>query len=339
MSPSWYIALVYFTICSSSRSVSTKELQCPSADDIAPCRCSVEEYNYIDCSDVADVHELARVFEADFPSNPFPQLIISNNHNIKHLPNGIFGDMSFEEIDIVSCGLQTVAKEVFINSATTLKKLILKNNKLDNKFDFDVLSEFSVLDYLDMHNNNITEFPVLDIPSLTYLDMWMNPITSLPDDVFGKMPNLTYVDLDMMDLEQLPINLFPIQSQLTKVLLSYNELTYLKEGTFAFQGDSIQEIWLMQNKITTVEAGAFSGLENVMIELWKNELDTLEEAVWRDLLDHNITIKVELNPLVCGCDVGWIVLNSEYHDQIGESTCNNGEYLVDLDPAWFTENC
>lgn len=46
------------------------------------------------------------------------------------------------------------------------------------------------------------------------------------------------------------------------------------------------------------------------------------------------------NPLVCGCDLVWLVLNPDlmaiFHAQ---TMCSGGGYMVDLPIDWFHEHC
>lgn len=42
------------------------------------------------------------------------------------------------------------------------------------------------------------------------------------------------------------------------------------------------------------------------------------------------------NPLACGCDIAWLVLNTRFLAQLkDDTTCSDGELVVNLDPDLF----
>lgn len=46
------------------------------------------------------------------------------------------------------------------------------------------------------------------------------------------------------------------------------------------------------------------------------------------------------NPLVCGCDIAWLVTNPDWVGKIGNTAeCADGVRIVDLDPQYYTDNC
>ena len=47
------------------------------------------------------------------------------------------------------------------------------------------------------------------------------------------------------------------------------------------------------------------------------------------------------NPLACGCDMAWIVLNPDYMIKLDHSspTCADGTLLTDLDPQYYIDLC
>jgi len=46
------------------------------------------------------------------------------------------------------------------------------------------------------------------------------------------------------------------------------------------------------------------------------------------------------NPLACGCDLAWLVLNQDWMGKVGNTAeCTDGTRLVDLVPAVYEANC
>ncbi|XP_042216513.1 oplophorus-luciferin 2-monooxygenase non-catalytic subunit-like [Homarus americanus] len=95
------------------------------------------------------------------------------------------------------------------------------------------------------------------------------------------------------------------------------------------------------NNVSKVAVNAFSGLgAGDGIFMWGNQLTVIEEEVWQPLLLDDVQLFLGGNPLFCGCDIAWIVLNPTFLNLIAsDTTCATGELLVDLDPTFYEENC
>lgn len=45
------------------------------------------------------------------------------------------------------------------------------------------------------------------------------------------------------------------------------------------------------------------------------------------------------NPLTCGCEVAWVVIDTSYLTVVGDGRCVNGTRLTALDPNYYSQNC
>ncbi|CAL4205254.1 unnamed protein product, partial [Meganyctiphanes norvegica] len=310
---------------------------CPNAEDISPCSCTNGQNGIeLDCSQVEDDDDLARVFSAPFPQNNVYKLTIQHNNHIRNLTDDIFGDIKFVEVHIKFCELQYVGKYTFKESDETLEKLDLQSNLLSD-FPFDTLDDHVALKSVVMNTNKFTFVPILNIPTLEYFALHTNPLTEVPEKPFVHLPYLETLYLSKAKLTSIPIDMFPIQFNLTLVDFSLNQLTTIDENTFLLVSDKMDWLYLMDNSISTIQPGAFAGMRDMLIALERNNLVTLEEAVFGELLQNNVILRLTSNPLVCMCDVAWIVRNPDVHHLVDTAHCAGGQRLVDLDPSDFDD--
>ncbi|ROT85229.1 Oplophorus-luciferin 2-monooxygenase non-catalytic subunit, partial [Penaeus vannamei] len=76
--------------------------------------------------------------------------------------------------------------------------------------------------------------------------------------------------------------------------------------------------------------------------LWldDNALASLDEDAFRPLLSDVQAVYLAGNPLSCSCDIAWLVRRPALMARVADdATCNNGQLLVDLDPAMYDALC
>ncbi|CAL4114158.1 unnamed protein product, partial [Meganyctiphanes norvegica] len=319
-----------------NKPLSTSENEpCPPADVISPCTC---RFSRLDCSKVLDENDLSRVFRG-LNTTYLHGLRIMNNKNVTFLEGDTFGDVYFDSIAITSCALKSVDRETFIKSSETVTELLLSDNELDDTFPFGSLVEYTVLDVLIMHSNEIKSVPHLAIYSLKHLDLSWNQITSTPDDPFKHLPNLEEIRFLDCGIQDLPPNLFSSLPNLRIVYMSRNNFPQIKHNTFSITSSQMELINLIVCGVEEIDVDAFHGLSNMTIAISYNNIVTLDELVFRPLLNNDITLSLYGNELNCGCDVAWIMADSQYQNLTSNAMCSTGEWLTDLDPSWFEDNC
>lgn len=76
------------------------------------------------------------------------------------------------------------------------------------------------------------------------------------------------------------------------------------------------------------------------MSLHTNQLTTVDEDLFGELMPYMSDLRLYDNPLVCGCDIAWLVLNSDFLSKVDrDATCADGTNLHDLDPEFYTDNC
>ncbi|CAL4073416.1 unnamed protein product [Meganyctiphanes norvegica] len=304
---------------------------CPAADSIFPCICLLElavgKLN-IDCSNVIDELQLRQVFGTDFPTKDFQNLTILNNSNIKILGNGVFGSVTFEHVRIMKGSLVTIEDSVFILSNTTLKSLDLSWNEIA-VFPFPTLNVYMNLMYLCVKANNIQTFPIFASQSLLGLCMSNNPISILPLNPYGYLPHLEHIWLSSTKVKDLPPNMFSSLHKLETVNLHSNKINRINMDTFKITSQVLQSIDFSDNEIQTIEAGAFIGLHDSVINLESNKLTILPSDVWQGVVLQNVKLRIKGNPLLCGCDVAWAVLDPLFITHLEGAICADGHKLTD----------
>ncbi|XP_045614858.1 oplophorus-luciferin 2-monooxygenase non-catalytic subunit [Procambarus clarkii] len=312
---------------------------CPSAGELSPCVCFVlSKSAYLDCSAVESEEELAEVFSRNVAFPPFKKLTIENNTHLKVLRAGALGNVSFEEVFIHGGVLEEVENGSLSASYSTALKLNFGSNYLTS-FNFDDIQFFTRLQEIVLDDNKLYELPHISSNSLTSLSIGKNPLSSLSNTAFADMPELRAVSIFDTGLNNLFEGTFVGLANLTWLDLSGNELTHLHIEAIQVRvfGASIH---LDHNSISVVLPGGVTGLKGGFVYLYNNKISVLEEEVWRAVLEEGNTLDFKYNPLACGCDIAWLVRNTtllKFVDSM--TTCENGDLLADLDPAYYAEVC
>ncbi|XP_042862946.1 oplophorus-luciferin 2-monooxygenase non-catalytic subunit-like [Penaeus japonicus] len=319
----------------------SRENTCPNPEDILPCECIFDEQLSamdMNCSLVQDEQQLRQVFQSNVPNKQFRALIITNNPHIRVLENGVFSDFTFQRIDIMDGVLDLIEEAALTGSASTVFEMNFHRNNITD-FPFLSLREFSVLENLNLHYNKIKEIPVFMSGSLKEFYIFGNPLAHLPVDSLSGLPNLKTFGVSEADIPEIYPGLFDNQLSLRNVYMQENRLTSIPSGAFRTSGKTFFHIVLDDNLIVEVAEGAFPDMkEHTSIYLYNNRIRLLEENVWRPLLENDVTVWLSGNPLTCGCDAAWAVLNPDLLRQLPNAHCESGVDLADLDPGIF-ESC
>ncbi|CAL4094515.1 unnamed protein product [Meganyctiphanes norvegica] len=316
------------------------EQACPDADDIYPCECIFNDWNNtmnLNCTMVEGEDELAQVF-ASLPSLNFDSLVMSENRNVKILKAGVFGNVTFKELSFTLGVLEEVEAGALDGSMNTATTIEFDANDI-SIFPFETIEGFTNLRYLSLEKNSIAVFPRISSQSLNYLSLIWNPTGNFPADAFENLPSLIIVELGLSDVVSIEAGAFSNLSELYELGLEFNLLSHIPAGAFATSSANLDEIYINNNRIEEVEPNAFQAVNGMRIYLSDNKLTLLKEEVWRPLVEANVHLGLYGNPLECGCDLAWLVLEPELmHQVFANSQCADGVLLHDLDPGIF-EDC
>lgn len=177
------------------------------------------------------------------------------------------------------------------------------------------------------------------------------------------------IDLSGNQIQALQAASFPIKNGMASFNFDRNQIASIEPGTFSSSGSvhgmlsvsvnsnllqSLQagtfplkegenSFQFADNQIASIEAGTFvlpgsADEVSLSLDFSTNALTTVDEAVFGELMPFTTLLGLEANPLSCGCDIAWLVLNPTYLGVVG-GTCADGTNLQDLDPQYFTDNC
>ena len=120
--------------------------------------------------------------------------------------------------------------------------------------------DHSRLEYLNLHNNNISELKpnvFKNLISLIKLNLGSNSMTQLPTELFKFTCNTKFRHLDINNkLVTLDEDQFSSLAQLRKLILSSNQIQFLPEKLFRNNTELI-ELWLDNNQLTGLPAKLF----------------------------------------------------------------------------------
>lgn len=186
---------------------------------------------------------------------------------------------------------------------------------------------------------------------LIHIDLNNNVIEFLLEGTFPLRKGVVSISVTHNKIEYiepgtfvLPDDTGLIGSERIFIDLSFNSLTSLRAGTFPFR-DGPMSVLLYANQITALEPGTFvlpqtTDSLSIVLHLELNALTLVDEAVFGDLMPFMTDFRLNDNPLICGCDIAWLVLNPVFLAKIdSETKCANGTALHDLDPQAYVDFC
>ncbi|XP_063585362.1 oplophorus-luciferin 2-monooxygenase non-catalytic subunit-like [Penaeus indicus] len=294
------------------------------------------------------VGQVARV-SALFPFDDFQSFTIIQDragiNNIRNLASGVFGDITFEFVNIKGTKIQTISENVFLKSHDRLKRLELSGNLISD-FPFETLASFLKLETFTIDDNLIDVLPNLESDSLKFFSINDNANMNFEIDVFTRVPTLQSISMKNISLLSLSPGVFSSQNNLITLRLDDNLLTELKENAIAPLNPRLEELSFAGNDITEVTHDAIHGMvDNSNLSFANNSIQTLPVDIWRGIFSQvapNGIIDLSGNPLECGCDIKWLMVDfkDDYlHLLSRETACNSGEFISDLNPDYFNKFC
>ncbi|XP_050705556.1 oplophorus-luciferin 2-monooxygenase non-catalytic subunit-like isoform X2 [Eriocheir sinensis] len=324
---------------------------CPEDGDIYPCICTISVTYEItmDCSNVQSSERLTEIFQTPFAFNDFERLIIdplSPANGLDALPAGVFGPVSFKEIDITNTLIETVDEETLVNSHNTLLHLNLARNRI-SWFPFETLELYLQLRELDLSFNQFEgDMPDFVTKALISLDLSGNTEFKLTQTVFTGSPYLEVLRLNNMGMgDTTPPNMFLTLNNLKTLYLQNNDITgTLIEDFINTLSQPLLAVYLDGNSLSQIHPLSVTGLnDNGIISFTNNQIQQLTQENWEGLvsrLTRYDAIDMRHNPLVCGCDVYWLLLDSSAMRVFNSlTTCSGGNLMTDLPKPWFDEHC
>ena len=210
-----------------------------------------------------------------FHRSPNVRVIWLSGNEVKSFP--IFPDSTtLEELDlndnkIVDLDLSAKGSKGPLPVQDKLRSLLLKNNQLTRIDPILFCACFASLVDLDLSGNQIKALRDGDFAkcsALADLNLSRNVIQTIGSQVFtgGGGKSLRSLDLTENKLESLPNTLAAQLPGLMQLLLSNNQISSIASGAFkGFQ--RLSEINLAGNRLVSIDASAFAGLEDTLLRL------------------------------------------------------------------------
>uniref|UniRef100_A0A0P4W1T0 LRRCT domain-containing protein n=1 Tax=Scylla olivacea TaxID=85551 RepID=A0A0P4W1T0_SCYOL len=325
---------------------------CPDKTKISPCVCIRNGNDLtLDCSAVTNDTQLESVFKEDFPFENFTLLTIVAKPGNPRIPiislhSDVFQNVTFANIRISHTTLSFINPSVFDKCAPHLKTLAVTDSFL-TLFPFEVVDIAPLLTDLRVFRNNIIHVPEMTSDSLTYLHIAYNPGIQFGDHAFEALPNLEYLVANDIDLKHVAANAFYENKNLKYLDLSHNSIEKLYKDSLRFRSP-IEEIKLNSNNIHTVEVDAISGLgsgQYTLLWMHNNFVADFHEPVWETVFNSVAgkirTFVFDDNPLVCGCDMLWLLKDKEHRKTIsyGAYCVDTGTEIHKVDVGFLVNSC
>ncbi|XP_045101385.1 oplophorus-luciferin 2-monooxygenase non-catalytic subunit-like [Portunus trituberculatus] len=264
---------------------------CPGGNDIKPCVCLSGGFMIRDlhCSGVANETQLAQVFSAKFPYRHFRSLVMVDNAGVKELRAGVFGDLTFQELRLVSGSLERIEAGTFAKSHNTLNLMHFYYNNIHD-FPFAELASFTKLREVRLYGNKFSLLPPLTSLSMEIFSIGYNPLHVINDTTFAATPALRELHLYGVNLTELQPGIFSKLPNLSFLSLRDNHLSNLLDATVTLGGVDGGQVYLQNNDLTFVAPNALTGLGGGCVYLQDNALMEVAELAWRPLLEANVTL-------------------------------------------------
>uniref|UniRef100_A0A0L8HK46 LRRCT domain-containing protein n=1 Tax=Octopus bimaculoides TaxID=37653 RepID=A0A0L8HK46_OCTBM len=213
-----------------------------------------------------------------------------NYNKIKSLSGDIFQNMNKLKTLSVRNNQLTKLQKTHLNGLSNLKELSLKENQLI--IEATTMTEVPLLEILYLDNQNLKgtmEIKWLENTSGTLKTLSLKGNSFNNKDLWTAIKTLSH--LEILDLSKCNLAVIP---------------------AFAFEQNSkLKVIKLNDNKLETLEEGAFQGLQNTLesIKLSNNQLQVVDECVFNNFTwpeKEYFNIDLNNNKLVCNCSLHWL---------------------------------
>jgi len=216
----------------------------------------------------------------------------------------------------------------------SLKYLSLSDNLLTNIPEF-LFNKLVTLVQLNLQNNiisKITSNSLSGMPNLVALNMKGNRLPILPVGIFDAVGNLQTLLLANNSIQRVNQNPFQAQRRLITLDLSDNLIETVTPDWFTAAGQTLQTLWLNNNRILTINVTSLSRTlpQLVQLDLSDNLLTSVNDVFsnWQSL----ITLALSGNPL--GLRNGGIGLTGAFYDMTSlQSLDLRGSCLTSMEPG------
>ncbi|XP_023333941.1 SLIT and NTRK-like protein 4 [Eurytemora carolleeae] len=208
--------------------------------------------------------------------------------------------------------------------------------------DQNILTGLKNLTQLKLHglnaqSSNLPSFSSLE--NLRFLSLSDGSLQTINSDTFKGLEYLTSLFIDNSQVNSIESGTFLNLTSLTHLSITFNCVEIIKKGTFG-NLPSLSILNIGDNKIKEIQGNLDEISANTKVLLHNNYIRQLNESTWRGLTEKILytplaqgVIDLENNPLDCGCDVKWIIVELQAAEVFSNARCYNGQDLVEVDPG------
>lgn len=263
-----------------------------------------------------------------------------SQNNLKDIQDDAFMELdSLIHLDLSNNQLLSI--ELILPSS--LKSILIRNNVLAS---WPIKEINSALSTVDLHNNTLElihikgpetihiehlivsenqleSFPRKSFAHLKTLDLSYNKFDATPDQLGAIAPQLEQLDMTGNPLESLnftsPITIGRLIFKNLPKLTVINELSFenVTGRRVTLESEAYLDLAISHCPLlTTIEDGAFEGLNFYDLDLSNNQITTIPESLtnWTTIPGR---LDLQGNPLACDCGAEWMmkdILNKLYED-------------------------
>ncbi|XP_058450252.1 chaoptin [Malaya genurostris] len=210
----------------------------------------------------------------------FEKLDLSVNL-IDELPSSLFnGTVRVKAINFDKNYIRSIPAEAFRDLGVI--HMVLAFNFIE-QVDDDAFSTLeNSLEYLDLERNRLLMVPnaIGTLGKLRYLYLTSNELTSV-----GRLPaTLKVLSLSGNNFTSIPVDGLANCTELSYLNMGYNKISEIEENDFVGWGSNLQTLLLRNNKITSLNYGAFNGLDTIKeISLSFNDIHYVHPNVFDNI--------------------------------------------------------
>uniref|UniRef100_A0A023GEN4 Putative membrane glycoprotein lig-1 ixodes scapularis membrane glycoprotein lig-1 n=1 Tax=Amblyomma triste TaxID=251400 RepID=A0A023GEN4_AMBTT len=269
---------------------------CPNEASLQPCTC---DHFGINCMRAQSATHLKQAFRNSTPATRDHKQLWIQKTPITTFPKDVLGRFRFSEVHIeLNPNLTSFSLDALTNSNLLLTILSLYGNALAT-FEFSKLRRFPNLAALNLAENRLTRIPDNAFASAKLQKLYLsnNPITSIGTGAFFHLVGLRELGLENT-------RLVTLQGFSLSLPQAHPEL----------------RIDLSDGRLRQIDPRAFDGSAPLVLDLYGNNLTTLEQQPFEDLMYRMYNgaqqqlplIQVGGNPLTCrGCSYEWLIPHSQ----------------------------
>ncbi|XP_019620864.1 PREDICTED: carboxypeptidase N subunit 2-like [Branchiostoma belcheri] len=211
----------------------------------------------------------------------FPVDVTCTGEKILSIPQNI--PIFTTSLTITNTGITEVRADD-LKALKRLRTLLLPNNKIST-IDAGAFDELSRLEFFDISGNVLDSFPsglFKNCRLLKELNGASNHISSLPEDLLSGLAHIESLNLYDNNITVLSPNIFKDTSRLNSLDLSNNKITKISKTLFS--NTRLNKIVLNDNMISTIDDGAFAGMEtlgSIDIYLHNNQLTSVTNNTFK----------------------------------------------------------